>query len=83
MEALVAVGLAGNVMQFVQFSSKLISIAAEIKKKGGPSSLPELQTLSKSLTQQAEIIATRLEGSKKPYEKEEQVGYQLSAPTSR
>ncbi|KAF2472567.1 uncharacterized protein BDR25DRAFT_197492, partial [Lindgomyces ingoldianus] len=36
MEALVAIGLAGNVVQFVQFAGKLISEAESMRKNGSP-----------------------------------------------
>ena len=74
MEALVAVGLAGTVVQFVQFSAQLVSIAKDIRKNGAPSSLPNLKTLTKSLIQQTEVIATRLKANAATLEAEEQVG---------
>jgi len=62
MEALIAVGLAGNVVQFIQGVGQLISISAQIRKNGSPSSVPELQKLSRELTTQATIVKSRLEG---------------------
>jgi len=62
MEALIAVGLAGNVVQFIQGAGQLISISAQIRKNGSPSSIPELQKLSRELTTQAAIVKSRLEG---------------------
>jgi len=53
MEALLAVGLAGNVAQFVQFAGKLISEAHSMKKNGSPKSISELKHLSETLTTQA------------------------------
>lgn len=53
MEALVAVGLAGNVVQFVDFSAKLMTEVNWIRKNGSPKSLPELKRLTDSLTRQA------------------------------
>ncbi|USP77500.1 hypothetical protein yc1106_04774 [Curvularia clavata] len=72
MEALVAVGLAGNVVQFVQFSGQLISLAKEIKKKGAPSSLLELRKVTEGLTQQTRVIVTRLKANAATLEQEEQ-----------
>lgn len=60
MDALAAVGLAGNVVQFVQFAGELITETAEIKKNGGPSSLPYLRKLGVNLTIQAGLIKDRL-----------------------
>ncbi|KAF2787192.1 hypothetical protein K505DRAFT_288372, partial [Melanomma pulvis-pyrius CBS 109.77] len=55
MEALVAIGLAGNVVQFVQFAGKLISEAKSIRETGSPRSLPGLKSLVDSLVKQAEV----------------------------
>ncbi|KAJ9131629.1 p-loop containing nucleoside triphosphate hydrolase [Pleurostoma richardsiae] len=60
MEALVAVGLAGNVVQFVQFASQLIQEAISIRRSGSPSSAPELRKLADSLTRQAQVLRTQL-----------------------
>lgn len=56
MEALIAVGLAGNVVQFAQFAGKLVSEAKSIHDTGSPRSLPALRSLVDGLTQQAEVI---------------------------
>ncbi|KAF2106175.1 hypothetical protein BDV96DRAFT_654889 [Lophiotrema nucula] len=56
MEALVAVGLAGNIVQFVQFSGNLISEAKAMKRAGSHTSLSRLKELSETLTRQAKII---------------------------
>lgn len=61
LEALVAVSLAGNVVQFVQFAGELISQTITIRKNGGPSSLSELKKLTESLRNQACVITTHLE----------------------
>jgi hypothetical protein len=63
MEALLAVGLAGNVVQFVQFAGELISEARSIMKNGSPKSIPELRHLSETLTKQAGMIKARLKAS--------------------
>ncbi|KAH7127161.1 hypothetical protein B0J11DRAFT_605192 [Dendryphion nanum] len=56
MEALVAVGLAGNVVQFIQFAGKLISEVKSIRETGSPSSFPRLKEVVENLVKQAEII---------------------------
>ncbi|KAE8440344.1 hypothetical protein EG329_008460 [Mollisiaceae sp. DMI_Dod_QoI] len=61
LEALVAIGLAGNVIQFVQYAGEMISQAKAIRKSGSPSSLPDLRKLTESLTKQAYIIEGHLE----------------------
>jgi hypothetical protein len=73
MEALIAIGLGGNVVQFVQFSGQLISLAKEIKKKGAPSSLVDLRKVAQNLIQQTRIIVTRLKANTAILEQEEQV----------
>jgi hypothetical protein len=73
MEALVAIGLAGNVAQFVQFAGKLISEAESIRKTGSPASLPELQRLTESLTKQSDSINKCLRNTVSTLSQEEQV----------
>lgn len=58
-----AIGLAGNVVQFVQFAGSLISEADSIRKTGSPSSLPDLRFLTESLTKQSETINKCLQGN--------------------
>jgi hypothetical protein len=72
MEALVAVGLAGNVVQFVQGAGTLIAEANAIRKSGSPSSLPDLQRLSKTLTNQAAVLNTRLKACSATLKEEDQ-----------
>jgi hypothetical protein len=72
MEALVAVGLAGNVVQFVQGAGALISLANEIRDSGSPKSLPHLQSLSETLTGHAAVLRSRLIAST-PLTEENQV----------
>lgn len=74
MEALVAVGLAGNVVQFVQTAGQLISQTITIKQTGGPSSLPELRNLVQTLTKQAGMIKTRLGANSASHSEEDKVG---------
>jgi hypothetical protein len=75
MEALVAVGLAGNVVQFVQFSGQLISEAAEIRQRGRPQSLSHLRKLVEDLTKQDGIIKTHLGVSSTAHNEEDQVSF--------
>ncbi|KAF7936941.1 hypothetical protein BELL_0098g00040 [Botrytis elliptica] len=63
MEALAALSLAGNVMQFVDFSSKIISEARAIEKNGESSSIADLQRFALSSTKHARIIRSRLQAS--------------------
>ncbi|KAF2250748.1 hypothetical protein BU26DRAFT_269347 [Trematosphaeria pertusa] len=79
MEALLAIGLTGNVVQFVQFTGKLISESNEIRKSGSPSSLPELKTLSHNLITQTSIITTRLKACSATLAPEEQYLLDIAA----
>lgn len=63
MESLVAIGLAGNVVQFVQFAGKLISEMKSIRRNGAPSSISDLRGLIESLTKQTDTILKSLQGS--------------------
>ncbi|THV46237.1 hypothetical protein BGAL_0403g00050 [Botrytis galanthina] len=63
MEALAALSLAGNVMQFVDFSSKIISEARAIEKNGESSSIADLQRFALNCTKHATIIRSRLQAS--------------------
>jgi hypothetical protein len=63
MEALVAVGLAGNVVQFVQSAGTLIALAKDIQNNGKPNSLAELEQISKTLVDQTAGLRTRLEAA--------------------
>jgi hypothetical protein len=60
MEALVALSLAGNVVQFIQFSGSLISEFRSIRKNGTPDSLPELKKMVADLNAQADTIHVAL-----------------------
>lgn len=79
MEALVAVGLAGNVVQFVQFSGQLIAEASRIRKSGTPSSLPDLRNLSHALMAQADTIYRCLKSNSATLAEEDQVGFPMSS----
>ncbi|KAF2652569.1 hypothetical protein K491DRAFT_43805 [Lophiostoma macrostomum CBS 122681] len=78
MEALLAVGLAGNVVQFVQFAGKLISEAKAIQNTGNPSSLPYLRGVSDSLTNQVGVIKSRLKASNATLAQEDQYLYEIA-----
>ncbi|TGO19000.1 hypothetical protein BTUL_0006g00330 [Botrytis tulipae] len=75
MEALAALSLAGNVMQFVDFSSKIISEARAIEKNGESSSIADLQRFALNYTKHASIIKSRLQASNdtRPLSEENQV----------
>ncbi|KAF7890490.1 hypothetical protein EAF00_008805 [Botryotinia globosa] len=75
MEALAALRLAGNVMQFVDFSSKIISEARAIEKNGESSSIADLQRFALNCTKYAIIIRSRLQASNytRPLSEENQV----------
>ncbi len=61
LEALVAIGLAGNIVQFVQSASTLISQTRQIYRTGAPSSMNELKKLVLQLTEQTTMIREQLE----------------------
>ncbi|KAI4958244.1 hypothetical protein J4E86_003842 [Alternaria arbusti] len=77
MEALIAVGLAGNVVQFLQGVGSLIAEANAIRKSGSPSSLQDLRRLSTTLTDQAAVLKTRLKACSATLKEEDQVSYYL------
>lgn len=87
MEALAAVGLAGNVVQFVQFSSQLIAEAKSIKTSGSPSSIPELRklaerlvTLTEPLVTQADTISKCLKSTSATLSREDHVSIAFHNP---
>lgn len=73
MEALVAIGLAGNVVQFVTCAGSLIAQVNHIRRHESPRSLPELVQLSKTLTDQAATLKSRLKASAATLKEEDQV----------
>jgi hypothetical protein len=73
MEALIAVGLAGNVVQFVAFAASLVSCVDHLRKHDSPESLPGLVQLSRNLTDQAALLKSRLKSSATILKEEEQV----------
>ncbi|CAN9221747.1 unnamed protein product [Alternaria alternata] len=79
MEALIAVGLAGNVVQFIQGAGTLIAQANAIRESSSPSSLPGLQRLCKTLTDQAAVLRTRLKACSATLKEEDQNLLDLAA----
>jgi len=64
MEALVALGLTGTVVQFVRLTGELLSESIIIRKGGKLSSAPKLQNLATQLTKQAGLIITHLNAAR-------------------
>lgn len=56
-----AVGLAGNVLQFVQSASTVIALTREIRKTGASSALEDFKRRTKALAQQTTTIRDHLE----------------------
>jgi hypothetical protein len=79
MEALIAVGLAGNVVQFLQGVGKLISVATAMQRNGvlnRGEGLPDIYKLSTTIITQATILTSRLKASSATLPEEDQVGAQ-------
>ncbi|KAH7070067.1 hypothetical protein FB567DRAFT_507528 [Paraphoma chrysanthemicola] len=74
MEALIAVGLAGNVVQFVQGAGTLITFAKSMRQgqRVNEKDLPNLRMLSEDLTSQAAILKSRLKASSATLTEEDQ-----------
>lgn len=72
-----ALGVAGNVVQFVQFAGQLISEVNQIRKEGSPKSLQTLHQISKNVTKQAEVIEARLTAQIHNLNQEDQVGRKI------
>jgi len=66
MEAVVAVGLAGNVVQFISFAGTLIAEIKSLHDIGSPRSLPDILDRTNDLIRQAEIIHDHLHASHGP-----------------
>lgn len=60
LEALVAIGLAGNVVQFAQVAAGLDSQADDIRKNGAPSSLRDIRKLIVYLIDQTKAFHIQL-----------------------
>lgn len=75
MEALLAVGLAGNVVQFVTCTGKFISEANEIRKSGSHTALPGLKKLAEVLTSQSKVLRSRLKAFSATLAEEDQVNH--------
>ena len=83
MEALVAFGLAGNVVQFVQFAGKIISEIDSIRRTGSPSSLPDLRSLAENLTKQSDTIHKCLKGNTSQVSQEDEVSSSAQEPRAQ
>jgi hypothetical protein len=68
MEALAAIGLASNIIQFVDFGAKFIRIVAEISKSstGRLQEHDELEVIAGDLDQQSSVINSALNASGDP-----------------
>jgi hypothetical protein len=76
MEALIAVGLAGNVVQFLQGAGTLISVAKTMRRDGrtkGEDALPDLYRLSDTIMNQAGVLRSRLKACSATLAEEDQV----------
>jgi hypothetical protein len=73
MEALVAVGLAGNVVQFVQGAGSLIALSAQIRKTNQPKCLPDLRNIAGALMDGAALLRSRLKAYSASLAEEDQV----------
>jgi hypothetical protein len=75
MEALVAVGLAGNVVQFLQGAGTLISVAKSMRRGGrmDRESLPDIHDLSEKLMNHAAVLKLRLKACSATLSEEDQV----------
>lgn len=75
LEALVTLGLVGNVIQLIQYSSDLLKQSLEIRRSGAPPPLLELKHITTSSIQQAEAIRAQLASQPltKPLSEEDQV----------
>ena len=63
MEAITAVGFAGNIMQFIDFVTKVISAADAIHKRGRPHSLSHLREWAARQKDLAWELKTNIEAS--------------------
>ena len=84
MEALIAVGLAGNVVQFLQGAGTLISIAKSMRSGGKPDrdSLPDIHSLTETLMSQAAVLRSRLKACSATLAEEDQVSHWHAFQTS-
>lgn len=73
MEALVAVGLAGNVVQFALCLGTLINEAKAIKKTGDTEDLPVIRRHTQLVVDQSVALKMRLNASRATLAEEDQV----------
>jgi hypothetical protein len=68
MEALAAISLAGNILQFVDTGAKVVSVATEIYKSssGSLQEHEELEVIAKDLEQQSSTLNSALDTSRDP-----------------
>ena len=80
LEALVAIGLAGNVVQFAQVAAGLISQADDIRKNGAPSSLRDIRKLTVYLIDQTKAFHIQLDNrpTQEPPTEEDQASAEIS-----
>jgi hypothetical protein len=80
LEALVAIGLAGNVVQFAQVAAGLISQADDIRKNGAPSSLRDIRKLTVYLIDQTKAFHAQLDNrsTQEPPTEEDQASAEIS-----
>ena len=68
-----AVGLAGNVVQFMEFAGKMISEIQTILRTGSPTSLPDLKNLTEELMKQSDTIHSCLNDNNSQRSPEDEV----------
>jgi hypothetical protein len=73
LEALVAVGLAGNVFQFASCVGTLAKEAKSIQDSGSTRELPTIKSSTQQAIEQAVLLKTRLKGPTKTLTEEDQV----------
>ena len=73
MEALVAVGLVGNVVQLADWLMTLARAANSINKNGVTNELPTIKESTQTVIEQSAALQARLKSSNATLSKEEQV----------
>lgn len=73
MEALVAVGLAGNVVQFAMCVHSLVKEANSIRDTEETENLPAVMMWTRSVTGQAVTLQARMKASRTAFAEEDQV----------
>ncbi len=74
MEALAGVSLAANVLQFIDFTTRLVSTGVEIHKLGASSENGDLETITRRLVEfnhdARELLASRQPSNESPTNEE-------------